>query len=70
MDPVFIMVDTSCIVNCKEPSPTNKMTLFLGSTSLAATLAPSVAPTEYPIEPHKICDIPTTLFGNRASRIP
>lgn len=42
------------LTNCRLPSPTKSTVLRSSSASLAARAAPSVAPTDHPIEPHRI----------------
>jgi hypothetical protein len=40
--------------SCKLPSPTNKTVRLSSFASLAARAAPRVAPTDHPIDPHRI----------------
>ena len=42
------------LTSCKLPSPTNRTVRLSSFASLAARAAPSVAPTDHPIEPHRI----------------
>jgi hypothetical protein len=52
---LLIMVLISWAVNCRLPSPTKRITRLSApsGSSLAASAAPRVAPTEYPILPQR-----------------
>lgn len=64
------MVETSCAVSWRLPSPVKTTTRRGLGDSSAANNAPSVEPPAQPILPHRTCETNVAPFGNGVPTMP